>query len=83
MRGDLVFVFNFNPVQSFTDYGFLVPTGSYDAELNTDAREFGGNGVADDSVLHLTNYDALYVDQHKEWLKLYIPARSAVVLKRN
>ncbi len=83
MRGDLVFVFNFNPTRSFTDYGFLVPTGSYDVVLNTDAKEFGGFGFTDDTVTHLTNYDQLYVDQHKEWLKLYIPARSAVVLKKN
>lgn len=83
MRGDLLFVFNFNPVKSFTGYGFLVPTGSYDVVLNTDAKEYGGFGFADDSITHLTNYDQLYVDQHKEWLKLYIPARSAVVLKKN
>ena len=83
MRGDLVFVFNFNPTRSFTDYGFLVPTGSYDVVLNTDAKEFGGFGFTDDTITHLTNYDQLYVDQHKEWLKLYIPARSAVVLKKN
>lgn len=83
MRGELLFVFNFNPTKSFTGYGFLVPTGSYDVILNTDAKEFGGFGFADDSITHLTNYDQLYVDQHKEWLKLYIPARSAVVLKKN
>lgn len=83
MRGDLLFVFNFNPTRSFTDYGFLVPTGSYDVVLNTDNKKFGGFGFADDTVTHLTNYDQLYVDQHKEWLKLYIPARSAVVLKKN
>ncbi len=83
MRGDLVFVFNFNPTRSFTDYGFLVPTGSYDVVLNTDAKEFGGFGFTDDTITHLTNYDQLYVDQHKEWLKLYIPARSAVVLRKN
>lgn len=83
MRGDLLFVFNFNPTRSFTDYGFLVPTGSYDIVLNTDAKEYGGFGFADDSLTHLTNYDQLYVDQHKEWLKLYVPARSAVVLKKN
>ena len=82
MRGDLVFVFNFSPTRSYTDYGFLVPTGSYEVVLNTDAKEFGGNGLADDSVVHLTNYDPLYVSDHKEWLKLYIPARSAVVLKK-
>ena len=82
-RGDLIFVFNFSPTRSFTDYGFLVPTGSYDVVLNTDAKEFGGNGLADDSMTHLTNYDPLYVKDHKEWLKLYLPARSAVVLKKN
>ena len=83
MRGDLIFVFNFSPTRSFTDYGFLVPTGAYNVVLNTDAKEFGGNGFADDSITHLTNYDPLYVDDHKEWLKLYIPARSAVVLRKN
>ena len=83
MRGDLIFVFNFNPTRSFTDYGFLVPTGSYDVVLNTDAKEFGGNGFADDTISHLTNYDEAYVNERKEWLKLYIPARSAVVLKKN
>jgi 1,4-alpha-glucan branching enzyme len=51
--------------------------------LNTDSTDFGGHGFADDSVTHLTNYDPLYVNDHKEWLKLYIPARSAVVLKKN
>lgn len=83
MRGDLLFVFNFSPVKSFADYGFLVPTGSYDVVLNTDAKAFGGNGFADDSLTHYTNFDPLYVEQHKEWLKLYVPARSAVVLKKN
>ena len=83
MRGDLVFVFNFSPTRSYTDYGFLVPTGSYNVVLNTDNPEFGGFGIADDTVTHFTNYDEAYVTEHKEWLKLYIPARSAVVLKKN
>ena len=83
MRGDLIFVFNFNPTRSFTDYGFLVPTGSYEVVLNTDSTDFGGNGLADDTMTHLTNFDELYVKDHKEWLKLYLPARSAVVLKKN
>ena len=81
-RGELLFVFNFSPTCSYADYGFLVPEGSYVVELNSDAKEFGGNGFADDSVEHFTNPDPLYTDQHKGWLKLYIPARSAVVLKK-
>ena len=81
-RGDLVFVFNFSPTQSFPDYGFLVPKGDYKVVLNTDAKEFGGNGLADDSVIHKTNFDPLYEKDGKEWLKIYIPARSAVVLRK-
>ncbi len=81
-RGDLLFVFNFNPTQSFTDYGFIVKQGAYDVVLNTDAKEFGGNGLADDSVRHFTNYDPIYEQDGKGWLKLYIPARSAVVLRK-
>ncbi len=82
-RGDLIFVFNFNPTRSFTDYGLLVPVGTYDVVLDTDAKEFGGNGLNDDSVTHFTQYDELYATEHKEWLKLYLPARSAFVLKKN
>lgn len=81
-RGELLFVFNFHPVKSFTDYGFLVPIGAYNVVLNTDNKSFGGNGLADDEMVHLTNYDALYAPEHKAWLKLYLPARSAVVLRK-
>ncbi len=81
-RGDLLFVFNFSPDKSFADYGFLVKEGSYRVVLNTDSDAFGGNNLTDDSVEHFTISDSLYVKQHKGWLKLYIPARTAVVLKK-
>lgn len=80
MRGSLVFVFNFSPNRSYDGYGFRVPEGDYEVVLNTDATEFGGNGLADDTVCHLTNFDPLLAREHKGWLKLYLPARSAVVL---
>ncbi len=82
MRGSLVFVFNFSPNRSFEGYGFRVPEGAYEVVLNTDATAFGGNGLADDTVCHLTNFDPLLAREHKGWLKLYIPARSAVVLRK-
>ena len=82
MRGPLVFVFNFSPNRSYEGYGFRVPEGEYEVVLNTDAKVYGGNGLADDSVKHLTNFDPLLARDHKGWLKLYIPARSAVVLKK-
>ena len=80
-RGKLLFVFNFSPTQSFADYGLLVEAGEYEVLLNTDAKDFGGNGLADDNVKHFTNYDPLYEKVGKGWLKLYIPARSAIVLR--
>ena len=83
MRGDVLFVFNFSPTRSYTDYGFLVPQGAYNVVLNTDSKSFGGFGFSDDSITHFTNYDTMYAADKKEWLKLYIPARSAVVLKKN
>ena len=82
-RGELVFVFNFNPAKSFTDYGILAPTGKYTTVLSTDATEFGGYGNVDQQVEHLTHFDALYQPTGKEWLKLYLPARSAIVLRLN
>ena len=82
-RGDLLFVFNFSPNRSYTDYGFIVPQGSYDVVLNTDNKLYGGNDLADDSVRHFTNYDPIYERDGKGWLMLYIPARSAVVLRKN
>ena len=56
-RGDLLFIFNWNGQKSFSDYGILVPEGKYKVVLNTDAKEFAGFGLADDSVEHFTNYD--------------------------
>ncbi|MBE8953193.1 MAG: alpha amylase C-terminal domain-containing protein [Quinella sp. 1Q7] len=82
MRGKLVFVFNFSPTTSYTGYGFLVPKGKYKVVLNSDNPDFGGFGLTDDSITHITNYDPLYDEDRKGWLKLYIPARSGVVLRK-
>ena len=81
-RKDFIFVFNFNPKQSFTDYGFLVAPGAYEVILNTDSVQFGGNGFSDDTITHFTISDPLYKKEKKEWLKLYIPARTAMVLRK-
>lgn len=82
MRGDLVFVFNWNPVKSFTDYGVLAPEGEYEVLLDTDSRQMGGFGNIDSSMSHFTNHDPLYAEQGKGWLKLYMPARTAQVLRK-
>jgi len=81
-RGDLLFVFNFSYNRSYTGYGFMVRQGAYNIVLNTDDVAFGGHGLNDDSMRHFTNYDPLLARDNKGWLKLYLPARSAVVLTR-
>ena len=80
-RGKLIFVFNWNGQKSFSDYGILAPEGKYRVVLNTDSKEFAGFGLSDDSIEHFTQPDPFYAGDHKGWLKLYLPARSAVVLE--
>ena len=72
-RKDCIFAFNFNPVRSFTDYGFEAPSGKYASVLDSDEAEFGGFSRVDDKVEHLV------VDGR---LKLYLPSRCVVVLKK-
>ena len=80
-RGDLIFVFNWSPSRSFSDYGFLAPAGEYEVVLNSDSPAFGGLGLTDDGIHHFTSPDPLYSPAGKGWLKLYIPARTAQVLR--
>lgn len=82
MRGGFLFVFNFHPTKSFTDYGMLAPEGKYLAVLDTDSPEYGGNGLQDLSVEHFTQPATTYQAEGKGWLKLYLPARTAFVLKK-
>ena len=81
-RGDLLFIFNWSPVQSFDGYGILAPEGEYETVLDTDAMRFGGFGNIDDKVRHFTAPDPLYHPAGKGWLRLYLPARTAQVLRR-
>ena len=81
MRKDLLFVFNFSPVNSYTDYGMIVPRGSYKTVMSTDDADFGGFGRIDKTIEHFTMPDPLYKKYRKEWLKLYLPARTAQVLR--
>ena len=81
MRGDLIFVFNWSPTRSFEGYGFLAPAGEYEVVLDSDSPEYGGFGMIDDNVHHFTQPDPLYSPSGKGWLKMYLPARTAQVLR--
>jgi len=62
-------------------YPMLAPEGEYVGVMDSDNARYGGYGNIDGSVKHLTEYDGLYADAHLGWLKLYLPARSAQVLR--
>ncbi|MDB5176510.1 MAG: 1,4-alpha-glucan branching protein 1,4-alpha-glucan branching enzyme [Candidatus Saccharibacteria bacterium] len=75
MRGDLLFVYNFHPTKSFNSYGFSVPTGDYKIILSSDDTEFGGFDRIDTSLAYPASGD-------DPQLKLYLPVRTCVVLRR-
>ena len=77
-RGGFLFVFNFNPSESFSDYEFEVEAGKYVYALNTDNPKFGGQNRIDENVEYFTQYK-----HKKNLISLYIPSRLAVVLKMN
>ncbi len=77
-RGDLIFIFNFNPGASFSDYGINLQAGKFRIVLNSDSPEFGGQGLVDTSITYYTQADK----QGRHWFRFYIPARSALVFKR-
>jgi 1,4-alpha-glucan branching enzyme len=80
-RADLIFIFNFNGEKSFVDYGILAEKGKYKVVLNTDNSKYGGFNLVDESVEHITVSQPKH-ESGKEWLMLYLPARTAMVLKK-
>lgn len=79
-RGTLLFVFNFNPVHSFTSYGIATTPGKYNIILDTDDLQFGGHGNVDHSITYYAQ--RIGGVSGSNWLKLYLPSRTALVLQR-
>ena len=76
-RGSFVFVFNFSSVMSVSDYKFECEAGKYQEALDTDSACFDGFDRMDASVEHFT-----VGEYGKDLLSLYLPSRTALVLKR-
>ena len=82
MRGDYLFVFNFHPVISYTDYGIEV-TGKFKVVLDTDDEAFGGFNRVDDSIVYGSVRKAERNTINVPYrLYLYIPSRTAIVFKK-
>jgi 1,4-alpha-glucan branching enzyme len=81
MRGKFLFVFNFNPSVSFTDYGIPVK-GRFSIVLDTDDPVFGGFNRVDRSTLYISTRKAeRNIINAPLYLYLYLPARTALVFK--
>ena len=75
-RKNLLFAFNFSPSQSLTNVLVPVPNDAdYEVKLCTDDAIYGGQGL----VEHITYPAKVFDGQY--FIELYLPARTAVVLK--
>ena len=80
-KGDLIYVFNFSPTYSPTD--FFVPAhatgaGRYQAVFTTDEVNFGGQDRVSEKYVYYTKE----VEGRGLGFEIYIPCRTAVVFKR-
>jgi 1,4-alpha-glucan branching enzyme len=79
-RDTLLFVFNFHPVCSYTDYSFEAPPGKYRMMFTSDAPEYGGYSRLVPDQYHMTLHDTS-MEHNRNRLRLYIPNRTAIVLQ--
>ncbi|WOL17268.1 hypothetical protein Cni_G26057 [Canna indica] len=85
-RGDLVFVFNFHPENTYNGYkvGCDLP-GKYRVALDSDAFEFGGHGRVGHDVDHFTSPEGIpgvpetNFNNRPNSFKVLSPARACVV----
>ena len=81
-REDLLFVYNFHPTISHSDYKILVPLGEYEVIMDSDSAEYGGYDRNDHDIHHFTLTEDHSAIEGKGWIQLYLPARTCMVLRR-
>ena len=79
-RGDYLFVFNFHPSKSFTDYRIPV-TGRYIIVFDTDRKEFGGYDRIDRNMIYISSRAPGEKLNSPLKISLYLPARTGIVFK--
>ncbi|OCL07830.1 glycoside hydrolase family 13 protein [Glonium stellatum] len=78
-RAGLLWIFNFHPSTSFTDYRVGVEQqGTYRIVISTDNKLFGGHGNIDESTRFFTT--AFGWNGRKNFLQVYIPTRTAILM---
>ena len=84
IRSDMMFVFNFHPSKSYVGYGITVPpVTSWRHFSDTDEKRFGGEGRIRRAGVYLPiKVHDRGRNEIVDQIQLYLPARTAVVLKR-
>ncbi|GAA5860265.1 hypothetical protein JCM8547_003447 [Rhodosporidiobolus lusitaniae] len=78
-RANLLWIFNFHPSSSFTDYRVGTDwAGEYRVVFSSDDKEFGGHERIDKSVRHFTT--PMEWNGRRNWLQVYLPNRTVQVL---
>ncbi|KAL1936534.1 hypothetical protein VTP01DRAFT_668 [Rhizomucor pusillus] len=78
-RANLLFIFNFHPTQSFADYRVGTDiSGKLKLVLNSDDPGYFGHGRIDAACEYFTTSEPW--DNRENWLQVYIPSRTAIVL---
>ncbi|KAL9944404.1 hypothetical protein ACHAQF_008030 [Verticillium nonalfalfae] len=78
-RGGCVFIFNFHPNKSFSDYRVGIETpGTYKIVLNSDSKDLGGHGRIEEGTRFFTT--PMEWNGRKNWTHIYIPCRTALIL---
>lgn len=79
-RGPLFFIFNFNPVMSFPNYGIRCSAGRYHTIFDTDDERYGGQNRIDRNISYRAIPEKNFIPDYM--FKIYLPARTALVLKK-
>ena len=84
LRKNCIFALNFSATGSFADYGFAAPKGEWVDVLNTDEARFNGFARVESGQHHFTVAEKSPNgnQRYDSTLYLYLPARSAIVLKK-
>ncbi len=80
-RGGWLFLFNFNPVESFADREIPAAPGKYKLVLDSDADAFGGHARVAPGQEFLTSV-VLKENQPENRLRVYLPSRTVLVLEK-
>ncbi|WP_236891461.1 alpha amylase C-terminal domain-containing protein [Desulfoluna limicola] len=78
-RGAMVFIFNFHATRSRVDHPVPVSPGDYSLCLNSDGQRFGGHGRVEEEQRFFSFPDA----KGAHHIYVYLPARTALVLRRS